>query len=246
MTRAAGARYGCVHERVHPVFRSAVNRHGHRRGTLRGCDGSSIAWRAGIAGLFADRPLAPADRRALAPEAAASCLLCLHPHSPPHLSFRPRRLRARSIRRRRGPRSWSRISGWSAIPPSPRNSSRKSPRPIPIASLTAEDLESLRLALTYYYVNHGYVTSGAVVPEQDVADGVLTMQIIEGKDYAGQRRGYQVVPALVFSEPGQSGGRSSAACRGTPGTVARDAGQSPDRTDQRRTVAGCDCLERIR
>jgi len=47
--------------------------------------------------------------------------------------------------------------------------------------LTAEDLESLRLALTYYYVNHGYVTSGAVVPEQDVADGVLTMQIIEGK-----------------------------------------------------------------
>lgn len=47
--------------------------------------------------------------------------------------------------------------------------------------LTAEDLESLRLALTYYYVNHGYVTSGAVVPEQDVADGTLTMQIIEGK-----------------------------------------------------------------
>ena len=47
--------------------------------------------------------------------------------------------------------------------------------------LTVEDLESLRLALTYYYVNHGYVTSGAVVPEQDVADGVLTMQIMEGK-----------------------------------------------------------------
>ncbi len=45
--------------------------------------------------------------------------------------------------------------------------------------LGAEDLESLRLALTYYYVNHGYLTSGAVVPEQDVADGVLTMQIVE-------------------------------------------------------------------
>ena len=37
------------------------------------------------------------------------------------------------------------------------------------------------MGLTYYYINHGYVTSGAVVPEQDVADGVLTMQIIEGK-----------------------------------------------------------------
>lgn len=47
--------------------------------------------------------------------------------------------------------------------------------------LTAEDLEALRLGLTYYYINHGYVTSGAVVPEQDVADGVLTMQMIEGK-----------------------------------------------------------------
>jgi hemolysin activation/secretion protein len=47
--------------------------------------------------------------------------------------------------------------------------------------LTAEDLEALRLGLTRYYINHGYVTSGAVVPEQDVADGVLTMRIIEGK-----------------------------------------------------------------
>ncbi len=46
--------------------------------------------------------------------------------------------------------------------------------------LTAEDLEALRLALTYYYINHGYVTSGAVIPDQDVADGVLTMQIVEG------------------------------------------------------------------
>ena len=47
--------------------------------------------------------------------------------------------------------------------------------------LTAEDLEALRLGLTYYYINHGYVTSGAVVPEQDVADGILTMRVIEGK-----------------------------------------------------------------
>ncbi len=47
--------------------------------------------------------------------------------------------------------------------------------------LTAEDLEALRLALTYYYTNHGYVTSGALIPDQSVADGVLTVQIIEGK-----------------------------------------------------------------
>ncbi|MBX3235179.1 MAG: ShlB/FhaC/HecB family hemolysin secretion/activation protein [Nitrospiraceae bacterium] len=47
--------------------------------------------------------------------------------------------------------------------------------------LTAEDLEALRLALTYYYTNHGYVTSGAIIPDQSVSDGVLTVHIIEGK-----------------------------------------------------------------
>lgn len=47
--------------------------------------------------------------------------------------------------------------------------------------ITSEDLEALRLALTVYYINHGYVTSGAIVPDQDVIDGVMTIQIIEGK-----------------------------------------------------------------
>jgi len=47
--------------------------------------------------------------------------------------------------------------------------------------VTAEELEGLRLALTYYYVNHGYVTSGALIPEQTVTDGVLTVQVVEGK-----------------------------------------------------------------
>jgi hemolysin activation/secretion protein len=47
--------------------------------------------------------------------------------------------------------------------------------------LTTEDIEALRLALTFYYVNRGYVTSGAIIPDQVVTDGVLTIQIIEGK-----------------------------------------------------------------
>ena len=47
--------------------------------------------------------------------------------------------------------------------------------------VTSEDLEALRMALTLHYVNHGYVTSGAIVPDQTVKDGVLTIQIIEGK-----------------------------------------------------------------
>ena len=48
-------------------------------------------------------------------------------------------------------------------------------------TLTTEDLERLRLSLTLLYVNRGYLTSGAIIPDQDVKDGVITVQIIEGK-----------------------------------------------------------------
>ncbi|MEN6317193.1 MAG: ShlB/FhaC/HecB family hemolysin secretion/activation protein [Syntrophaceae bacterium] len=48
-------------------------------------------------------------------------------------------------------------------------------------NVTMEDLESLRRALTLLYVNKGYVNSGAVVPDQKVVDGVITVKIIEGK-----------------------------------------------------------------
>jgi hemolysin activation/secretion protein len=47
--------------------------------------------------------------------------------------------------------------------------------------LTTEDIEALRVALTFYYINRGYVTSGAVVPDQDLAGNVLIIQIVEGR-----------------------------------------------------------------
>ena len=47
--------------------------------------------------------------------------------------------------------------------------------------LTPENLEAIRVALTLLYVNKGYVNSGAILPDQTVADGVLTYQIIEGE-----------------------------------------------------------------
>ena len=47
--------------------------------------------------------------------------------------------------------------------------------------LTTEDIEALRLALTMYYINKGYVTSGAFVPDQDLKDNTLIVQIIEGR-----------------------------------------------------------------
>ncbi|NWF73639.1 MAG: ShlB/FhaC/HecB family hemolysin secretion/activation protein, partial [Nitrospirae bacterium] len=48
-------------------------------------------------------------------------------------------------------------------------------------TLQTEDLERLRLTLTLLYVNKGYLTSGAIIPDQDVVSGVITVQIIEGK-----------------------------------------------------------------
>lgn len=48
-------------------------------------------------------------------------------------------------------------------------------------TVMTEDLERLRLALTLLYINRGYLTSGAIIPDQDVIDGVVTVQIIEGK-----------------------------------------------------------------
>ena len=48
-------------------------------------------------------------------------------------------------------------------------------------TLLTEDLERLRLSLTLLYINKGYLTSGAIIPDQDVTSGVITVQIIEGK-----------------------------------------------------------------
>ncbi len=46
--------------------------------------------------------------------------------------------------------------------------------------ITSEDLVSVRNALTRFYVDHGYVNSGAVVPDQSVEDGVVEVRIVEG------------------------------------------------------------------
>ena len=42
------------------------------------------------------------------------------------------------------------------------------------------DLEEIRLIITNYYINHGYITSGAIIPDQDLQDGLLLIEIKEG------------------------------------------------------------------
>lgn len=43
------------------------------------------------------------------------------------------------------------------------------------------ELQALRRALTLYYVERGYLNSGAVLPDQPVEDGVIRFRIVEGR-----------------------------------------------------------------
>lgn len=48
-------------------------------------------------------------------------------------------------------------------------------------TLDAGELETLRYQLSQHYVKHGYISSGAEIPDQTLQDGVLTIQLIEGQ-----------------------------------------------------------------
>jgi hemolysin activation/secretion protein len=48
-------------------------------------------------------------------------------------------------------------------------------------ALSMADMEALRQELTLYYVNRGYLTSGAVIPDQKITFYVLRVDIIEGQ-----------------------------------------------------------------
>ena len=47
--------------------------------------------------------------------------------------------------------------------------------------VSSSELEDLRVAVTRYYVERGYLNSGAVIPDQKVVDGVIQMVIVEGR-----------------------------------------------------------------
>lgn len=47
--------------------------------------------------------------------------------------------------------------------------------------ITSEELQDLRRKLTLYYVERGYISSGAIIPDQQVTDGKVTLRVIEGK-----------------------------------------------------------------
>ncbi|HBY81380.1 MAG TPA: ShlB/FhaC/HecB family hemolysin secretion/activation protein, partial [Cyanobacteria bacterium UBA11148] len=57
---------------------------------------------------------------------------------------------------------------------------------------TFEELLAIRTAITQLYIDNGYTTSGAFLPSQDLTDGVVRIQVVEGGieriDIQGLRR----------------------------------------------------------
>jgi hemolysin activation/secretion protein len=48
-------------------------------------------------------------------------------------------------------------------------------------AINADDIEQARQELTLFYINHGYVNSGVILPDQDGSDGIIRFQVVEGQ-----------------------------------------------------------------
>lgn len=46
--------------------------------------------------------------------------------------------------------------------------------------IDSEDLEAIRVALTRHYINRGFINSGAIIPDQNIVNGEITLQLVEG------------------------------------------------------------------
>jgi hemolysin activation/secretion protein len=47
--------------------------------------------------------------------------------------------------------------------------------------VTIGDLEEIRRQFTLLYINRGYINSGAIIPDQNVANGVVAFRFVEGR-----------------------------------------------------------------
>jgi hemolysin activation/secretion protein len=47
--------------------------------------------------------------------------------------------------------------------------------------VTSEELEDARRAVTLFYIQRGYINSGAILPEQSPPNGVITLRLVEGQ-----------------------------------------------------------------
>ncbi|OQW93887.1 MAG: hypothetical protein BWK79_08805, partial [Beggiatoa sp. IS2] len=75
--------------------------------------------------------------------------------------------------------------------------------------ITAEQLQEAKNAITQYYIDKGYINSGAIIPNQYVQEGVVKITIVEGQlfkvDVSGTQRLYRsYVEKRLASKEGES------------------------------------------
>ena len=63
--------------------------------------------------------------------------------------------------------------------------------------VTMADLDALALVVTYAYRNHGYILTRAIVPQQSIADGIVTIRVVEGYVGKVEVRGLGDKPGLA-------------------------------------------------
>jgi len=72
----------------------------------------------------------------------------------------------------------------------------------------SEDLHAARDAITHYYIDHGYVTSGATIPDQDPRDGVVRIRVEEGRLGAIELHGLETFREFYLRQRLERAGRA--------------------------------------
>jgi hemolysin activation/secretion protein len=54
-------------------------------------------------------------------------------------------------------------------------------KPFSNRRINGDELEQARRDVSVYYVSHGYVNSGAIIPDQDPTNGIIVLRIVEGR-----------------------------------------------------------------
>lgn len=114
----------------------------------------------------------PGSHELIAQDHAAPASLPLPVETPPALSEPPLYARARMFVRR------FELSGNTVFSD---NQLAAVTRPYTDRTITAEELQEVRRRLALYYIERGYISSGAMIPDQQAKDGVIKIHIIEGR-----------------------------------------------------------------
>src|SRR5262249_44023281 len=46
--------------------------------------------------------------------------------------------------------------------------------------VNSDEIEQARRAVSLHYINHGYVNSGALIPDQNPGNGIIIIRVVEG------------------------------------------------------------------